>query len=212
MVEKLLFESIKDEIQGIDHITKQNNPNKDSITSHIDWWRNQIETLNAGTSDTVVIPAVFLEFPQEINWKTDGSGLKEAEISFRVHIVQDQLTEISQTSLATTLVKRMNNLTVVDTIKERIATMPVLNNNAQNQSDYNFVDFKTKYVLDSDEFTRPLHKKTIHSHTDKGYSDTILVFDTNLKDKSKLKKWKRHAANLKAWNKTSSDGNLKLQP
>lgn len=212
MVEKLLFEKLKNEIQGIDIFTNQNDPNKSSITSHFDWWKDQITTMNEGTFISLTQPRVFLEFPDEVVWNLDGSGLLEAAVSFRIHIIQEQATDISTAQLSTTIAQKMNNLDEVETILERFSGMAVLNNNTANQSDYDFDNYKPKYNQTSDEFTKPVHKQTIHGHTNTPYSDTILVFDTMLKNKAKLKKWKRHNATVRPWSKGKSDHKLNLQP
>lgn len=52
---------------------------------HCDLWNRQVEFIEQETPFQT--PAVFVEFPDEIQWKTDGQHIQDADLTVRLHIV-----------------------------------------------------------------------------------------------------------------------------
>ena len=52
---------------------------------HCDLWNRQVEFIEQETPFQT--PAVFVEFPDEIQWQTDGQHIQDADLTVRLHIV-----------------------------------------------------------------------------------------------------------------------------
>jgi hypothetical protein len=57
---------------------------------HIDVWNNQIAFLNE--EQPFETPAVFIEFAP-IAWRYQGNGVREAQVTFNLHVVTDSRVE-----------------------------------------------------------------------------------------------------------------------
>lgn len=55
------------------------------VFKHCDLWNRQVEFLEKETPFQT--PAVFVEFPDEIQWRTDGQHIQDADLTIRLHIV-----------------------------------------------------------------------------------------------------------------------------
>lgn len=60
-------------------------PQPQHIFKHCDLWNRQVEFLEQETPFQT--PAVFVEFPEEIQWRTDGQHIQDADLTIRLHIV-----------------------------------------------------------------------------------------------------------------------------
>lgn len=60
-------------------------PNPRPVFKHCDLWNRQVEFLEQETPFQT--PAVFVEFPEEIQWRTDGQHIQDADLTIRLHIV-----------------------------------------------------------------------------------------------------------------------------
>jgi hypothetical protein len=56
---------------------------------HIDIWNNQVAFIEE--EQPFPTPAVFIEF-QPINWRFQGNAVREAQVSFNLHVVTDSRT------------------------------------------------------------------------------------------------------------------------
>lgn len=60
-------------------------PEPKPVFKHCDLWNRQVEFLEKETPFQT--PAVFVEFPDEIQWRTDGQHIQDADLTIRLHIV-----------------------------------------------------------------------------------------------------------------------------
>lgn len=60
-------------------------PKPRPVFKHCDLWNRQVEFLEQETPFQT--PAVFVEFPEEIQWRTDGQHIQDADLTIRLHIV-----------------------------------------------------------------------------------------------------------------------------
>ena len=60
-------------------------PQPQHIFKHCDLWNRQVEFIEQETPFQT--PAVFVEFPEEIQWRTDGQHIQDADLTIRLHIV-----------------------------------------------------------------------------------------------------------------------------
>ena len=60
-------------------------PNPQPLFKHCDLWNRQVEFLEQETPFQT--PAVFVEFPEEIQWRTDGQHIQDADLTISLHIV-----------------------------------------------------------------------------------------------------------------------------
>lgn len=60
-------------------------PKPRPVFKHCDLWNRQVEFLEKETPFQT--PAVFVEFPDEIQWRTDGQHIQDADLTIRLHIV-----------------------------------------------------------------------------------------------------------------------------
>ncbi|MBQ8958712.1 MAG: hypothetical protein IJ057_09500 [Bacteroidales bacterium] len=60
-------------------------PKPRPVFKHCDLWNRQVEFLEKETPFQT--PAVFVEFPNEIQWRTDGQHIQDADLTICLHIV-----------------------------------------------------------------------------------------------------------------------------
>lgn len=60
-------------------------PKPKPLFKHCDLWNRQVEFIEQETPFQT--PAVFVEFPDEIQWRTDGQHIQDADLTIRLHIV-----------------------------------------------------------------------------------------------------------------------------
>ncbi len=84
----------------------------------IDWYNNQYDRLK--DLKAVKLPAVYIEFPEDIDWKTAGNGLQTADTKITLHLVKFDIGDSPEPTLllANELHKKIHQSVLLDGINQ----------------------------------------------------------------------------------------------
>lgn len=60
---------------------------KITSVTYIRMWNNNLDMLLEGKDEVYQLPAIWVEFPDDIQWQQIGNGCQEADIEIRLHMV-----------------------------------------------------------------------------------------------------------------------------